>query len=97
MAFRADDVEPTELADLVAFGLALRRVLGEQLGVAGQRLLAALLEVFGHLVERHRQLVVVDEQAGLVALLEDVGAGQALGVAAELDVDAATRPCSWRR
>ncbi len=90
VAFRTDDVEATEFADLVALGLALRRVLGEQLLVAGERLLAPLLEVFGHLVERHRELVVVDEQLGVVALLEHVGAGQTLGVAAELDVDTTT-------
>ena len=89
MALGTDHVEPTELADVVAFGLALRRVHSEQLLVAGQRLRARLAEVLGHLVERHGELELVDEQVGGVALLEHVVVGQPLGVAAEQDVDAA--------
>ena len=36
VAFRTDHVQPAELADLVALGLALRRVLGEQLLRSGR-------------------------------------------------------------
>ena len=63
--------------------------LGEQLVVAGHRLGPGLPEVLGHLLERHREGEVVDHHVGRVALLQHLVAGEALGVAAEDDVDAA--------
>ena len=89
VALGADDVQPAELADLVALLLALRLELLEQLVVAGHRLGPGLPEVLRHLLERQRQVERVDHHLGRVALLQHLVVGQALGVAAEQDVDAA--------
>ena len=67
VALAAEHVEPAQLADLVAFGLALASNLGEQLAVARPSPRAVEVEALGR----------------------DLLAGQALGVAAEQDVDAA--------
>ena len=55
---------------------------------AGHRLGARLAELFGHLVERHRQRELVDHHRGVMALLQHLVASEAFGVATEEDVDA---------
>ena len=89
VAFGSDDVEAARCAHQIAFGFALLVELGEQLVTTGERLVALLHEVLGHLVDRTRQREVVDEHLGAEALLEQLVVGEQLGVAAELDVDAA--------
>ena len=89
VALGSDDVEPPEFADLIALGLAFGRELGEQVLVAGERLLAVLEELLGHLVERHRELEFVGEQALVETFLRDLVSCESLGVSAEKDVDTA--------
>ena len=89
MALGTDDVEATELADLVALGSALRAIDLDQLLVAAERLGPRLTELVGHLLERHRQLELVDHHLGGVALLERLVSSETLRVATEDDVDAA--------
>src|SRR4051794_23338938 len=89
MTLGADDHQAAELDDLLLLGGALDLDLRQQLLVAGPRLRTVFAVVLWHLVDRPRQLEVVDHQLGAVALLEDLLAGEQLGVAAEDDVDAA--------
>ena len=91
VALGPDDVQPAELADAVALLEARFLQLGQQLVVAGERLGAGLLELLGHLGHRTRQREVVGHHLGGEALLEHLLASEPLGVAAEQDVDAATR------
>ena len=90
VALGPDDVQPAQLADLVALLETRLLQLGQQLVVAGERLGAGLLELLGHLGQRARQREVVDHHLGREALLQHLLASQPLGVAAEQDVDAAT-------
>ena len=90
VALGAEHVEPAQLADLVAVGLALRPELLEQLVVAGEGLGADLAVVLRQLVERRRQVELVDERLGREPLAQDLLTSQALGVATEQDVDATT-------
>ncbi len=90
VALGADHVEAAGLEDLLALGRALLLEHLEVLLVAGERLGAVLLELFGHLLDGPRQGEVVDHQVGRIALLVHLVARHQLGVAAEQDVDATT-------
>ena len=74
----ADHVEAAELADLVALGLALALNARRAARRSGpSALLAAVLELLGHLVERHRQRRSRRPAAsGVVALLEHLAGGR---------------------
>ena len=89
MPLGAEHVQPAELADLVALRRALVAELLQQLDVAGLCGDAGLPVLLGHFLQRSREVVLLDQGVGGVALLQDLLVGQPLGVAAEHDVDAA--------
>ena len=91
MPLGAEDVQPAECADLLALLAALLGEDAGQLCVPRTRPLAVGAELLGELVHRHAQVVVLHEELGRETLVDDLLARQALGVAAEEDVDAAAR------
>ena len=91
VALGAEHVEAAELAHAGALLGAARVEAGAQLGEPRAGALARRAVVGRHRVERRGEGELVDERQRVVALLEHLLAGEAVRVAPEEDVDAATR------